>query len=56
MFADGAQERVEKESASMCVVGVFLRGHRDHDAMEDKMLLKEVPSTPAGLLRMRNGQ
>ena len=24
MFADGAQERVEKESASMCVVGVSM--------------------------------
>ena len=62
MFADGAQETVEKESASMCVVGVFLRGHRDHDGMEDKMLMAEALNNTGwtsadaeriGLLRIR---
>ena len=42
MFADGAQERVEKESASMCVVGVFARRPSRPSTTEDKMLLKEV--------------
>ena len=42
MFADGAQERVEKERASMCVVGVFARRPSRPSTMEDKMLPKEV--------------
>ena len=47
----------------MCVVGVFLRGHRDHDGMEDKMLMAEALNNTGwtsadaeriGLLRIRS--
>ena len=41
VFADGAQERVKKESASMCVVGVLFEAI-ETTTTADKMLLKEV--------------
>ena len=43
MFADGAQERVEKESASMCVVGVLFEAI-ETTTTADKMLIEEVLS------------